>query len=114
MAVDGMVVMGYLPSRWDSGDEATGPQMDEIATVDTYRRLGSRVGRAAIWAPPAPVGAIPSTDTASASPLYGKDSGSRRRITSRTSCSGAVGRGLAETGRNTGSEMTNDAATAGD
>jgi len=35
--------MGYLPSRWDSGDEATGPQMDEITTVDTYRRLGSRV-----------------------------------------------------------------------
>ena len=29
----GVVVMGYLPSRWDSGDEATGPQMDEITTV---------------------------------------------------------------------------------
>src|SRR5664280_1856879 len=32
MDVD-VVVMGYLPSRWDSGDEATGPQMDEITTV---------------------------------------------------------------------------------
>jgi hypothetical protein len=25
--------MGYLPSGWDSGDKATGPQMDEITTV---------------------------------------------------------------------------------
>src|SRR5664279_3084703 len=32
MDVD-VVVMGYLPSGWDSGDEATGPQMDEITTV---------------------------------------------------------------------------------
>src|SRR5664280_2185707 len=30
---DDAMVMGYLPSGWDSGDEATGPQMDEITTV---------------------------------------------------------------------------------
>src|ERR1035437_7760882 len=35
MAVD-VVVMGCLPSRWDSEDEATGPQVDEITTVDTF------------------------------------------------------------------------------
>jgi hypothetical protein len=27
--------MAYLPSRWDSGDEAAGPHMDETITVGT-------------------------------------------------------------------------------
>jgi hypothetical protein len=27
--------MAYLPSRWDSGDEANGPHMDEITNVTT-------------------------------------------------------------------------------
>src|SRR5438445_2420336 len=31
-----MVLMAYLPSRWDSEDEATGPQMDETTTVETF------------------------------------------------------------------------------
>jgi hypothetical protein len=26
----------YLPSMWDSGDEATGPQMDETITVGRF------------------------------------------------------------------------------
>ena len=30
-----MVVIAYLPCRWDSGDEAAGPHMDETLTVGT-------------------------------------------------------------------------------
>jgi hypothetical protein len=40
---DALMVMGYLPSRCDSGNQATGPQVDETATV----------GRGSPWpAPP--------------------------------------------------------------
>src|ERR1035437_5212566 len=53
MTDDGMVVMGYLPSRWDSGDEATGPQMDEITTVVLARRWVTERVRSA--APTTPV-----------------------------------------------------------
>src|SRR5664280_2528307 len=54
MTADGMVVMGYLPSRWDSGDEATGPQMDEITTVVLARRsVAERVRSAAPTTPAA-------------------------------------------------------------
>src|SRR5665811_1921328 len=54
MAADGMVVMGYLPSRWGSGDEATGPQMDEITTVVLARRsVPERVRSAAPTTPAA-------------------------------------------------------------
>ncbi len=34
------MVMAYIPSRWDSGDEATGPHMDETLTAGTV--TGSR------------------------------------------------------------------------
>ena len=34
-AVEGMVVMACLPSRWDSGDEAAVPHTDETITVGT-------------------------------------------------------------------------------
>jgi len=38
--------MAYLPSRWDSGDEATGPHMDETLTVKTSatRDVAPRAG----------------------------------------------------------------------
>src|SRR5665213_459457 len=44
--------MGYLPSGWDSGDEATGPQMDEITTVVLARRPAPERVRSAAPATP--------------------------------------------------------------
>jgi hypothetical protein len=87
--------------------------MDEISTVDTYRRLGSRVrcnlgtsghssARSQARTPPATVHLMART--------VGPGDGLHREHCVR----GAAGRGLAETGGYAGSEMANDAATAGD
>ena len=37
--------MAYLPSRWDPGDEATGPQMDEVTTVGSFPTVRTMRGR---------------------------------------------------------------------